>query len=320
MTVELGLIRPPVGMNVFVIKIAFRSSRSGCRNAWAEKAQECSTWTAAGNAGRFDRNNGVAAGDRHLVIDHACHAARFADVAWRRWPAGRPDAEEGRLAARLRRPRWRDLPHQLLGQMRVRGAAGAAGAAVTFLAVAAAASAARSAEVDFTSCASCHGSDGVSYNVDTPSLAGQPSFYAITQLFLFRAGRRTSPLMTEMARTMSDADLIGRLPPAPPAPAAPADPARLQRGAALAERHRCTSCHGDELAGDKQVPRLAGQREEYLARALAEFRAGTRVGYTPAMNETLAGLDAVALDDLAHYIAHAPAPVAAGRAALSPPR
>ena len=206
--------------------------------------------------------------------------------------------------------------------MRVRGPAIAA---ATFLAVAACAPAARSAEADFTPCASCHGANGVSYNVDTPSLAGQPSFYAITQLFLFRAGRRTSPLMTEMARPMSDADLrayadlIGRLPPAPSAPAVPADPARMQRGAALAERHRCTSCHGDDLAGDKQVPRLAGQREEYLARALAEFRAGTRVGYTPAMNETLAGLDAAALDDLAHYIAHAPAPVAAGQAASSTP-
>ncbi len=188
---------------------------------------------------------------------------------------------------------------------------GALVAAATMLAVATGAQVASAAEVDFAPCASCHGENGVSYNVDTPSLAGQPSFYAITQLFLFRAGRRTNPLMTEMARPMSDADLrayselIGRLPPAPPAPGVPADPARMKRGAALAEQHRCTTCHGADLAGAKQVPRLAGQREEYLARALAEFRSGARIGYTPAMNETLTGLGAPELGDLAHYIAHA---------------
>ena len=207
--------------------------------------------------------------------------------------------------------------------MTVRGAWVAAAA---MLAVVTGAPAARAADADFTICASCHGTGGVSYNFETPSLAGQQSFYAITQLFLFRAGRRTNQAMTEMAKPMSDADLrayselIGRLPPAAPAPGLPAEPARMKRGAALAVQYRCTTCHGADLAGAKQVPRLAGQREDYLARALAEFRSGARVGYTPAMNETLAGLGATDLDDLAHYMAHvstltgvAPAASAASR-------
>ena len=193
-------------------------------------------------------------------------------------------------------------------------------------ALAGAPAAARAAEANFEICAGCHGIGGVSYNVDTPSLAGQPSFYAITQLFLFRAGRRTNALMTEVSKPMTDADLrahselIGRLPAAPPAPGLPADPTRMKRGALLAEQNRCTTCHGVDLAGAKQVPRLAGQREEYLARALAEFRSGARVGYTPAMNETLAGLGPTELDDLAHYIAHASAPTAVAPAASSASR
>jgi cytochrome c553 len=162
----------------------------------------------------------------------------------------------------------------------------------------------------FATCAPCHGAGGVSTTAETPSLAGQHSFYAITQLFLFRAGRRANPLMTAMAKGMSDADLraysdlIAALPAAPPVDAAPADPARMTRGAALAQRHRCASCHGDDYAGEKQVPRLAGQREDYLAKTLAEFKAGTRVGYTSAMNETLAGVEARDLPELAHYLAH----------------
>jgi cytochrome c553 len=162
----------------------------------------------------------------------------------------------------------------------------------------------------FTTCAPCHGAGGVSTMTETPSLAGQHSFYAITQLFLFRAGRRANPVMTAMAKGMSDADLrayadlIASLPAAPPAAPAPADAARMARGAGLAQRHRCASCHGDDYAGEKQVPRLAGQREDYLAKTLAEFKAGTRVGYTSAMNETLAGVDANELPDLAHYLAN----------------
>lgn len=161
-----------------------------------------------------------------------------------------------------------------------------------------------------TICAQCHGAGGVSTTVETPALAGQHAFYAITQLFLFRAGRRANPAMTAIAREMTDADLraysetIGKLPPAPPAAAAAADPARMARGAALAQRYRCASCHGDDYAGDKQVPRVGGQREDYLAKTLAEFKAGTRVGYTPAMNETLAGVEAQELPDLAYYLAN----------------
>jgi len=45
------------------------------------------------------------------------------------------------------------------------------------------------------------------------------------------------------------------------------------------------------------VARLAGQREGYLNKALAEFSSGQRVGYTGAMSEALVGLKAEELDD-----------------------
>jgi cytochrome c553 len=156
-------------------------------------------------------------------------------------------------------------------------------------------------------CAACHGAQGVSAQPLTPSLAGQPAFYAITQLFLFRDGRRDNPLMTAVAKGMSDDDLrgfselIGGLPAA--APTAAPDPARAARGAALAQRLHCAGCHGADFAGGRQTPRLAGQREDYLQVALRGFRAAKRVGYTPAMTEALAGTSPDDLDDLAHFLA-----------------
>jgi cytochrome c553 len=159
-------------------------------------------------------------------------------------------------------------------------------------------------------CAACHGASGVSTQALTPTLAGQPSFYAITQLFLFRDGRRDNAVMSAVAKGMSDDDLRGfseaiAALPAPPLPAAPADAQRFERGAALAQRLHCTGCHGADLAGGKQVPRLAGQREDYLLHALRGFRAATRVGYGPAMTEALAGTTPQQLEDLAHHLAHA---------------
>ena len=161
-------------------------------------------------------------------------------------------------------------------------------------------------------CAACHGAQGVSTLALTPSLAGQPSFYAITQLFLFRDGRRDSGPMTAIAKGMSDddlrgyADVIGKLPPAPPAATTPPDAQQLARGADLAQRLHCLGCHGSQGEGARQVPRLAGQREDYLLLALRGFRAGTRVGYQPAMTEAMAGVAPGQIDDLAHFLAHLP--------------
>ena len=88
-----------------------------------------------------------------------------------------------------------------------------------------------------TLCAACHGANGRSDMPGTPVLAGQHSFYAITQLFLFREGRRGNEAMTAVAKTMNDADLrgfadfIGTLPPVPaPPPATPPDAARMKKG------------------------------------------------------------------------------------------
>ena len=161
-------------------------------------------------------------------------------------------------------------------------------------------------------CQSCHGEGGVSAMALTPSLAGQPSFYAVTQLFLFREGRRSNAAMSAMAKGMSDSDLrafsdhIGKLPP----PAAPTLDGllaqRMRRGATLVQEHRCASCHGDDFSGGKQVARLANQREDYLLQTLTEFQSGKRLGYTTAMNETLVGISAESLQDIAYYLSNAP--------------
>lgn len=187
----------------------------------------------------------------------------------------------------------------------------AALAAVCVLAIHPGAGATASTEDRLVPCMVCHGEGGSGADPHTPLLAGQPSFYAITQLFLLREGRRSNEAMTAIAKGMTDddlrafSDLIGKLPP-PAIPANPIDPSRMARGATLAQKHRCASCHGTDYAGGKQVARLAHQRETYLTKVLVEFRSGKRLGYTSAMSETLTGILPDALGDLAHYLANLP--------------
>jgi cytochrome c553 len=171
-----------------------------------------------------------------------------------------------------------------------------------------------------TTCAACHGANGRSDMAGTPVLAGQPSLYAITQLFLFREGRRSNEGMTAVAKTLSDddmrgfADYIGTLPPVPaPAPAAAADAARMAKGRSLAEQHKCVYCHGANLDGGQQVPRIAGQKEEYLQASLRGFKSGTRPGYTQAMVSAVSQVSVEDLDALAYYAARFTGGAAAGK-------
>ena len=160
-------------------------------------------------------------------------------------------------------------------------------------------------------CAACHGANGRSDMPGTPVLAGQHSLYAITQLFLFREGRRNNEAMIGLAKPMKDADLrgfadfIGTLPPVPaPAPAALPDAARMKKGQALAQEHKCVFCHGTSLDGGQGVPRIGGQKEDYVRATLQGFKSGERPGYTRAMTEALSQVPAGDLDSLAYYVAN----------------
>jgi len=160
-------------------------------------------------------------------------------------------------------------------------------------------------------CLACHGAGGVSRVPETPSLAGQPQFFTVAQLFLFRDGRRNSAAMTAAAKDLTNDDLralsdyIATLPPPEPPPES-ADPARAARGRALASQHHCTVCHNPDFSGREQMPRLANQREDYLLKTMREYKSGARIGYAGAMAVELRDLTDADLVALAHYLSHFP--------------
>ena len=56
-------------------------------------------------------------------------------------------------------------------------------------------------------CAACHGANGISPQDMWPNLAGQKEGYLISQLKMFRDGRRVNPMMTAMSKGLTDADI-----------------------------------------------------------------------------------------------------------------
>lgn len=57
-------------------------------------------------------------------------------------------------------------------------------------------------------CAGCHGANGISNNDMWPNLAGQKAAYTAKQLRSFRDGTRADPVMSGMAKPLSDQDIL----------------------------------------------------------------------------------------------------------------
>ena len=159
-------------------------------------------------------------------------------------------------------------------------------------------------------CASCHSKDGVSRLPNTPSLAGQPDQYLQWQLVYFRADARKSDQMSGVAAGLSIDDIrnlagyFAALPP-PAAPSDDDDPALSEAGATIVAQSHCTSCHTDNFAGTRAVARLAHQREDYLQKALTDYKTSVRSGGgQAAMADVAYPLTEDQIKALAHYLAH----------------
>src|SRR3984893_1627894 len=123
----------------------------------------------------------------------------------------------------------------------------------------------------------CHGIDGYKnaypmYSV--PKLEGQNPDYLAAALHGYRDGDRAHVTMHAQASTLSDQDIvhIAAYSAGKPLVATGKAPGSVPQAAAL-----CVSCHGqDGVAIAPMYPSLAGQHQDYLVRALDEYRKGGR--------------------------------------------
>jgi cytochrome c553 len=159
-------------------------------------------------------------------------------------------------------------------------------------------------------CVGCHGENGISQTENIPSLAGQPDQFIQWQLVFFRSGTRKNEQMQPIVEQLNNdniRNLGAYFASVAPAKASRSDdnPDLSRKGAEAAAGRRCASCHTDTYAGTKGVARIAGQREEYLLKALHDYKSGLRSGGSmAAMAEVAYPLSEEEITALAHYLAH----------------
>lgn len=141
-------------------------------------------------------------------------------------------------------------------------------------------------------CADCHGLFGDGNRIKFPRLAGQDANYIMKQVQDFRQGRRTNDggQMQKTATEISEEEIpvVAKYfsEQTPPWPGRTIDAeVDLERARTLAVKgadglKACLSCHSQAQMGllDKPVvaPRIAGQRDFYIAKQLRDYRDGRR--------------------------------------------
>ena len=151
-------------------------------------------------------------------------------------------------------------------------------------------------------CLGCHGVVGYKNaypNYSVPKLEGQNPEYLSAALHGYRNGDRSHITMHAQASELSDQEI--------------ADIAKYFAGKPLVSDHKpvgtapasaalCVSCHGqDGVAIAPIYPSLAGQHQDYLVRAIEEYKKGGRKN--PIMSGFAANLKDDDLEQIAKYFA-----------------
>jgi cytochrome c553 len=176
-----------------------------------------------------------------------------------------------------------------------------------------------------TACVSCHGANGEGTpGAGFPRLAGQSQFYLNRQLLLFADGSRNHPVMSPIAKAMDKQQMLqtstyyATLSNVPSAtPQNKPSQAAMNRGRMLSDWgdesirvQGCANCHGPGGRGGVYTfPYLAGQHQDYLQAAMAEWKSGARntdpSGQMPTIAKRMSDADIAAVSA---YFAMQPAP------------
>jgi cytochrome c553 len=192
--------------------------------------------------------------------------------------------------------------------MRLVGAVPFAVVALLSLAPAASAQDTAAGRTKAAVCTACHGPGGNSTQPLIPILAGQTARYISIQLKDFQEGRRTDPLMSPIAKNLSQQDRYDLAAYFAAQPLRPldfkADPQRVALGEKKVAETLCTMCHQGGMLGQNEIPRVAGQHYDYIVKQLRDFKTGRRTndaGNMASVSKTLSDEDII---NLGHYLAN----------------
>jgi cytochrome c553 len=158
-----------------------------------------------------------------------------------------------------------------------------------------------------SSCAGCHGANGISASPGVPHLAGQRPAYLYLELKAYQAGVRGESAMSNVVRPLSDDALFKAAvyfanldPPqtnaATNASAAATDPVQAGKTAAAG----CAGCHGEGgISKTPGMPSLVGLDPKFLVAAMKAYKSGQRKN--DMMKSMLASVTDATMNNIALY-------------------
>ena len=158
-----------------------------------------------------------------------------------------------------------------------------------------------------STCARCHGQDGISASDAFPHLAGQRAEYLYTALRAYKNGVRADETMGATVKYLNDEALVQVV-----AYYASLQPPTVSREVDKVERDpvaegkaataACSGCHGpDGNASIPGMPSLAGQHPQYLVTAMKAYKGSGRMDAT--MKSLVASLSEATIQKIALYYA-----------------
>jgi len=131
-----------------------------------------------------------------------------------------------------------------------------------------------------SSCNGCHGDNGNSTDPEVPSIAGQDATYLATVISDYASGARENETMGNAVKELTQEQIrdvsayyAGQTPLKLEGIELPLPPEELSQ--------KCNRCHGENgFSEDPTKPRLAGQIQAYLEKALADYHNGNRESTT----------------------------------------
>jgi cytochrome c553 len=164
-------------------------------------------------------------------------------------------------------------------------------------------------------CQGCHGENGVSMEEMVPNLAGQYAGYIAKQLRDFQSGARTHQIMSALALTINETELIDissffasqKKMQGNGLEKNPVGRKLFLKGDASRKIPACQNCHGVNGKGFgpnvSTFPVIGGQHKGYLRGQLVNWRSGERSNSPNGMmNQFAKPLKDPEIDALADYI------------------
>lgn len=130
------------------------------------------------------------------------------------------------------------------------------------------------AATEATSCLRCHDNS----EKNAPIIRGQQKSYLEKQLLDYKYGNRSSTSsMSLVALSLSDEEILAISDYLSQSTWQTRsnevlDVAQIQVGKNLTTAAHCMSCHGNDLTGFTNTPRIAGQKKEYIFNQLKDYK------------------------------------------------